>query len=90
MQLSYKNLIVQFVKEWNIDKNGYQTMDIEDASGEGYYFTNGSYVPIQWKKNESTRFMRYYTQSGEELTINPGTTYIAVFPDNRISNVVIE
>lgn len=89
-QLSYKNLIVQFVKEWNIDKNGYQTMDIEDASGEGYYFTNGSYIPIQWKKNESTRFMRYYTQSGEELTINPGTTYIGVFPDNRIEHVTIE
>ncbi len=89
-QLSYKNLIVQFVKEWNIDKNGYQTMDIEDASGEGYYVTNGSYISITWKKNESTRFMRYYTQSGEELTINPGTTYVGIFPDNRISNIVIE
>ncbi len=89
-QLSYKNLIVQFVREWNIDKNGYQTMDIEDASGEGYYFTNGNYIPITWKKNESTRYMRYFNQSGEELTINSGATYIGVFPDNRISDVVIE
>ncbi|WP_312372356.1 DUF3048 domain-containing protein [Lachnoclostridium sp.] len=89
-QLTYKNLIVQFVKEWNIDKNGYQTMDIEDASGEGYYFTNGSFIPITWKKNESTRFMKYYNKSGEELIINPGKTYIGVFPDNHVSDVMIE
>ncbi len=65
-------------------------MDIEDASGEGYYFTNGSFIPITWKKNESTRFMKYYNKSGEELIINPGKTYIGVFPDNHVSDVMIE
>ena len=30
-QLAFKNVIIQFVKEWNIDKNGYQTMEIEKA-----------------------------------------------------------
>lgn len=89
-QLSFKNIIVQFVKEWNIDKNGYQTMEIEDATGEGYYITNGNYIPIQWKKNESSRFMRYYTKTGEELTINPGKTYVAVFPNDRVSDVTFE
>jgi hypothetical protein len=88
-QLAFKNIIVQFVKEWNIDKNGYQTMDIVDASGKGYYITNGKMVDITWKKNESTRKMRYYDAEGKELAINPGKTYIAVFPDNRIKDVVI-
>jgi hypothetical protein len=88
-QLTFKNIIVQFVKEWNIDKNGYQTMDIENAEGKGYYITNGKKVDITWKKNESTKKMRYYDGQGNELTINPGKTYIAVFPDNRTQDVVL-
>ncbi|NLO09249.1 MAG: DUF3048 domain-containing protein [Clostridiales bacterium] len=89
-QLSFKNIIVQFVKEWNIDKNGYQTMDIENTEGKGYYISNGKAVNITWKKNEKNKWMRYYDMVGEELTINPGKTYIAVFPDNKTKDVVIE
>ncbi len=89
-QLAFKNIIVQFVKEWNIDKNGYQTMDIEDAQGSGYYITNGKKIDISWKKNEKKKWMRYYDASGVELIINPGKTYIAVFPNNSTKDVVIE
>lgn len=89
-QLAFKNIIVQFVKEWDIDKNDYQTMDLEDASGTGYYITNGKKISITWKKKEATSWTRYYNEAGEELTINPGKTYIAVFPNNRRDNVVIE
>lgn len=89
-QLAFKNIIIQFVKEWDIDKNDYQTMDLEDASGKGYYITNGAMVPITWKKKEKSRWMRYYDESGEELTINPGKSYIAMFPDNRIDRVKAE
>ena len=89
-QLAFKNIIVQFVKEWDIDKNDYQTMDLENASGSGYYITNGKMVPISWKKNEATRLMRYYNEAGEELTINPGKTYITLFPRDRTEDVVIE
>ncbi|MDD5933986.1 MAG: DUF3048 domain-containing protein [Clostridiales bacterium] len=89
-QLHFKNIIVQFVKEWNIDKNGYQTMDIEDASGDGYYITNGVLTKITWKKNESTKTMRYYDADGKELTINPGKTFISIFPNNRVNDVIVE
>lgn len=88
--LTFKNIIIQIVKEWDIDKNGYQTMDLEDAAGKGYYITNGKGMPITWKKKESTYFMRYYDEKGEVLTINPGKTYIAVFPDFRSSKIEIE
>lgn len=89
-QLSFKNIIIQFVKEWDIDKNDYQTMDLEDAAGKGYYITNGKTVEITWKKKEKTRWMRYYDAAGKELSINPGKTYIAIFPVNRTKDVVVE
>ncbi len=88
-QLVFKNIIVQFVKEWDIDKNHYQTMDLEDAEGSGFYITNGKGVPITWKKNEAGSWMRYYDESGAELSINPGKTYITLFPNNRTGDVAI-
>ncbi len=89
-QLTFKNIIVQFVKEWDIDKNGYQTMELEDAEGTGYYITNGKKIDITWKKNEKKQWMRYFDSAGEELTINPGKTYIAIYPNSRTKDVVIE
>ncbi len=89
-QLAFKNIIVQFVKEWDIDKNGYQTMDIENAEGTGYYISNGKMQEITWKKNEKNKWMRYFNSQGEELTLNSGKTYISVYPNNRIKDVVIE
>ncbi len=89
-QLTFKNILIQFVKEWDIDKNDYQTMDLENASGTGYYITNGSMVGITWKKKEADGWMRYYDSAGNELTINPGKTYIALFPNNRTKDVEIK
>lgn len=86
--LSFKNIIVQYVREWDIDKNGYQTMEIENAEGDGYYITNGKAVPIRWKKNESNRYMRYFNMDGTELKINVGKTFISVFPTHRLDKVV--
>lgn len=79
-QLSFKNLIIMFVKEWDIDSNGYQTMDIENSSGEGYYVTDNKAISITWEKNESNRKCTYYTKDGKELILNSGKTYVGVVP----------
>lgn len=88
--LTFKNLIIQIVDEWNIDKNGYQTMDIEHASGDGYYITDGKAEKITWEKNESKKSRTYYDSSGKELKLNMGKTYIAVYPKNRLSYLSFE
>lgn len=82
-QLKFKNVIIQLVDESNIDHNGYQTMKLKKASGKGYYYTNGKRINITWKRTESTNEMAYYDESGNVLTVNPGKTYIAVYPKNR-------
>ncbi len=88
--LIFDNIIIQIVNEWNKDENGYQDMELEDASGTGYYITGGKSVPITWKKNEKEKFMSYYDENGEVLSINPGRTFISVFPDYRVDKLVIE
>ena len=89
-QLAFRNLIVQFVNEWDIDQNGYQTMELEDASGEGYFITDGAAVPITWEKAGTSGVTRYYDTDGEEIQLNPGKTYLAIFPDSRMERAVIE
>ncbi|ROR29322.1 DUF3048 family protein [Mobilisporobacter senegalensis] len=86
-QLAFKNIIIQLVKEWNIDKNGYQTMDIENSSGTGYYITNGKMKEITWQKNEGTKKMHYYDADGKVLSINPGKTFISVYPNDKVEGL---
>lgn len=82
-QLTFKNVIVQFVQESNIDRNGYQTMELENNSGKGYYITGGKKIDITWEKNEKKKTMVYKDANGQTLSVNPGKTYIAVYPKNR-------
>lgn len=82
-QLAFKNVIVQLVEESNIDHNGYQTMELSDHSGKGYYISNGKVQKITWERKESGNQMVYKSSNGNVLTINPGKTYIAVYPKSR-------
>lgn len=90
--LAFTTAIIQLVKEYNIDKNGYQTMDIERSSGTGYYITGGKAVPIYWKKNGAKDQTVYsFDQEGtKELVLNPGKIYIAVFPSYQADKIVLE
>lgn len=83
-QLSFKNLIIQYVDDEPIvpgHPKDYRTINFEDAKGKGMYITNGKAMKITWEKHESKGFMKYYDESGNELVVNPGKTYIALFPD---------
>lgn len=89
-QLTFDNLIIWVVKQRNKDKNGYQTIDFEEAEGKAYYLTAGTIQQVTWKKSEKNRMMRFYGENGEELILNPGKTYVAVFPENRVERILFE
>lgn len=83
-QLSFKNIIIQFVDDEPIVKGhpkDYRTINFEKASGKGRYITNGKSIKIRWEKNEKTGYMKYFNEDGSELVINPGKTYVALYPD---------
>ncbi len=89
-QLTFKNLILQFVEESTMDEKGRQDMDLSNAKGEGYYFTDGKYMKITWQKNESKESMVYYDENGNKLSVNTGKTYIGLFPSAKKGNITIE
>lgn len=88
-QLTYKNIIIQVVNEYALDAGGHQAMDMV-GSGSGYYMTNGKYVKITWKKTSDTSVTKYYLEDGTELSLNPGKTWISIFPKDREGNISIQ
>lgn len=88
-QLAFKNIIIQLVSESNIDKNGYQDIDFTNATGKGYYISNGHVQEITWEKSESGKAMRYLDTDGKLLKINPGKTYVALYPTYRTDDLSI-
>ncbi len=83
-QLMTDNIIIQLVDMWNIkgDKEGRIDMKLI-GSGKGYYVAGGEYIPIKWEKKAHRKPTKYFLEDGKPLKINPGKTWIEVYPSNR-------
>ncbi len=83
-QLMTDNIIIQLVNMWNIkgDKEGRLDMKLI-GSGKGYYVAGGEYIPIKWEKKGHRKPTKYFLEDGKPLKINPGKTWIEVYPSNR-------
>lgn len=90
--LTFKNIFIQFVNEYNIDKNGYQTMDLIGFSGEAYYITNGKGIKVYWKKPDAEAKTKFYydKEHKEEVLVNVGKTYYAVLPTTVKEKVTLK
>lgn len=74
-QIYAKNIIIQEVNTKVIDSAGRLQIDLI-GEGSGTYFTNGSGMDIKWVKNDRKGKTTYYDESGQELSLNPGITWI--------------
>lgn len=83
-QYKVKNVLAYGVKynTYTLRGTGYQSMD-NIGTGEGYYFTEGVALPITWeKKDEKSKTIYRVKETGEELVVNDGNTYIQIYPSN--------
>ena len=86
-QLHYKNIIIMKVENKTIDNQGRQKLTTT-GTGKGYYITDGYAVPITWEKEERNSKTKYKYNSGEEITLNDGNTFIQIVPIK--SNITID
>ncbi len=83
-QLHFTNIILQVVDIWNIKGDDSGRVDMKlIGEGKGYYFTRGKRIPITWKKESHVKTTHYYDETGKEIQLNPGKTWISVYPSNR-------
>ena len=83
-QYQVKNIIVYGAKYTTYYLRGTGYQKIEDiTSGEGYYITDGVALPITWSKaDEKSQTVYKVKETGEEIVVNDGNTYIQIYPSN--------
>ena len=82
-QLSFANVIIQNTKWKTMDEKGYLDFTMIDSTEDGYYFTKGKRIHIHWKKDTDYSPTKYYDDSGNEIEMNTGRTYIAIAQEGK-------
>ena len=78
-QLNFRNVLILFAQTNNIEGDTEGRLDVQTTGvGEGYYISDGRYVPIKWSRASDTSELSITGMSGERLTINRGKTFISV------------
>ena len=80
-QLSFKNIIIQNTYHEVRDQKGYLAFQVHDDTRDGWFFTNGKGIHINWKKVSDYGATRYYDDNGEEIKLNTGKTMVLILED---------
>lgn len=76
-QLCFKNILVQNVKYEELGE-GYLAFQCHDTTRDGWYFTNGKGIHVNWEKTSDYGATRYYDDNGNEIVLNTGKTMICI------------
>lgn len=87
--VTFKNVILQNVDIHQYDANGYLIYNCI-GTGCGWYLTNGKAVPIVWIKGGEQYPTKYLDANMQEVTVNPGKTYIGLIPSDTWAQVGIK
>lgn len=89
-QLTFKNLLIQDTTFSQLDANGYMIYNAMDSGRDAYYITNGKAVEVTWIKSSESGITIYLDkQTGEQIELNTGKTYVALVPSDSWSKIVI-
>lgn len=76
-----KNIIILFVQNKTIEGDKYGRQQLyTTGSGKGYYISNGVKQDITWVKTFRTSKTKYLDENNNEITVNPGQTWIQIVP----------
>ncbi len=82
------NVLVQIVPARLIPGSGSGILEMDTiGSGKAYYFTMGEMMEVRWEKDDQEGFTRYYDIDGEEVTLNPGQTWVQVISRDELLTV---
>ncbi|ACL70003.1 hypothetical protein Hore_12530 [Halothermothrix orenii H 168] len=77
--LTARNIIIQYVPTSVIDDVGRLEMDLTGA-GDALIFKNGIVIEGLWKNLNGSR-TDFYNNNGEQVSFNPGQTWIIIVPE---------
>lgn len=77
-QLAFKNVLVQYAKQEVLDAKGYLVLQCHDSTRDGWFFTNGKGIHVNWVKESDYGATKYYDDAGNEIVLNTGKTMICI------------
>ncbi len=80
-QLAFTNVFVLETEISIRDEIGHKDVDWDGSeTSTGYYVSNGGVQKIHWSKetNNESSYLRFFDESGNEIKVNRGKSYIAV------------
>ncbi len=80
-QLSFKNILIQNTYYEVRDQKGYLAFQCIDNTRDGWFFTNGKGIHVNWVKNSDYGATRYYDDAGNEIQLNTGKTMVCIVED---------
>lgn len=80
-QLAFKNLLIQNTYYEVRDQKGYLSFQCHDTTRDGWFFTNGRGIHVNWEKTSDYGATRYYDDDGNEIKLNTGKTMICIVED---------
>ncbi len=80
-QLSFKNILIQNTYFEVRDDKGYLAFQCIDDTRDGWFFTNGKGIHVNWVKTSDYGATRYYDDDGNEIELNTGKTMVCIVED---------
>lgn len=80
-QLTFKNVLIQNTYQEVRDDKGYLAFQCHDTTRDGWFFTNGKGIHVNWKKTSDYGATRYYDDAGNEIELNTGKTMVCIVED---------
>jgi hypothetical protein len=88
-RLEYDNIFILFADAVTIETRDHtETIMDTDGSGLGYYISRGALYEISWCADEGGS-ISFFNESGELLTVNRGSSYIAYVKSSNSANIKI-
>lgn len=89
-QVAVKNILFQICDCHVIEGDDKGRLELTNTgTGEGYYFTDGKYVPITWEKADDYAPVHYYYEDGTEVALNQGQTWICTIEAGDVDKIDI-
>lgn len=87
-QLAFTNVFILRMNSYVIPGDSAGRLRFESTgSGEGYYFVHGEKRDITWKRGAQNAPFKFYDESGAELEVFPGDSYVAIVPLDASVNI---
>lgn len=89
-QIAVTNVLVIFTDCYDLENDAKGRLGMKTVGeGEGCYISSGSKIDIKWSKESHGAPMELKTTAGEQLKVNPGKSFIVIFPNDRKDKIEI-